>query len=100
MEKVTIRSCQKEDTAAVMKLFRLNTPEYFSEDEEEDLKHYLEGEIEAYYVMEINSLVVGSGGINFSNDRTIGIISWDIIHPHFQNKRLGRLLLAYRLKKL
>ena len=30
--------------------------------------------------------VVGCGGINFAENKTIGKISWDIIHPDFQGK--------------
>ena len=44
--------------------------------------------------------VVGGGGINFAENKTIGKISWDIIHPDFQGKSLGTKLLKYRIEVL
>ena len=44
--------------------------------------------------------VVGRGGINFAENKTIGKISWDIIHPDFQGKSLGTKLLKYRIEVL
>ena len=61
---------------------------------------YLENEIQYYFVAEINGQVVGGGGINFSGDETVGKISWDFIHPDFQGKSLGSLLLKHRIEKL
>ena len=43
---------------------------------------------------------VGCGGINFADDKTVGKISWDIIHPDYQGKSLGKQLLEYRIDKL
>ena len=83
-----------------MNLLRLNTPQYFSVEEENDLVYYLENEIEYYFVLEFNKRIVGSGGYNFSGDKATGIISWDILHPDFQGKSLGSTLLNYRIEKL
>lgn len=44
--------------------------------------------------------LVGCGGINFSDNRMTGKISWDILHPEYQGKSLGTYLLEYRIKKL
>ena len=60
----------------------------------------MNNEIDYYYVIEINQQIVGSGGINFKNNNSTGVISWDLIDPDFQGKSLGSLLLNYRLKKL
>jgi ribosomal-protein-alanine N-acetyltransferase len=100
MDNHIIREYKNEDKEAVMNIFRLNTPLYFSADEEGDLLNYLEKQIELYYVIEINSKVVGSGGINFSDDKKTGIISWDILHPDFQGRSLGSALLKHRIEKL
>lgn len=95
-----IREYKAQDKEAVLNLLRLNTPKSFSAEEESDLVYYLENEIEFYFVLEVDGKVVGSGGINFSNGKTTGVISWDILHPSFQGKLLGSALLNYRLKKL
>jgi ribosomal-protein-alanine N-acetyltransferase len=97
---VLIRDYQPKDKAKILHLLRLNTPQYFAPAEENDLVFYLENEIEHYFVLEYANAIIGCGGINFSEDKTRGKISWDIMHPDFQGKSLGRLLLDYRLEKL
>lgn len=99
-KEIIIRPYTPEDKIAVLGLIRLNTPKYFSKEEETDLAHYLDFEIEEYFVIQIDQIVVGSGGINFEEDKTTGIISWDIIHPEYQGKSLGGQLLQYRIDRL
>lgn len=96
----TIREYKKSDKEFVLNLLKLNTPNYFSPEEEKEFIFYLENEIDSYFVVEINNEIVGSGGINFSDDKTTGKISWDIIHPNFQGKMIGSKLLNYRIEKL
>jgi [ribosomal protein S18]-alanine N-acetyltransferase len=99
-DKISIRNLSETDKAAVLELFSLNTPKYFSPEEKNDLIYYLENEIEQYFVMVMENELVGCGGINFSDDKTVGIISWDMIHPLYQGKSLGGVLLDYRIKYL
>lgn len=95
--KVLIKEYKDSDKVEVVNLLKLNTPAYFSPKEEKDLIYYLDNEIEKYYVIEVDKQIVGCGGINFENDKTTGIISWDILHPGFQKKAIGTLLLKYRI---
>jgi N-acetylglutamate synthase-like GNAT family acetyltransferase len=97
---ITIREFETKDKNEVIDLIRLNTPQYFAVDEEEDLKKYLETERELYYVLLNDQKIVGCGGINFADNNTIGKISWDILHPEYQGKSLGTKLLKHRLDKL
>jgi [ribosomal protein S18]-alanine N-acetyltransferase len=99
-EKVIIREYIKQDREMVLDLFRLNAPKYFAPEEETDLAFYLDHEIEFYFVLELDKVIVGCGGFNFSEDKTNGIISWDILHPDFQGRSLGRNLLNYRIERL
>lgn len=94
---LTIREYQTTDKDAVMELIKQNTPKYFAPEEAADLSNYLDNEIELYYVLVLYDKIVGCGGINFANDKTIGKISWDIIHPGYQGKSLGKQLLKYRV---
>lgn len=89
---ITIREYETKDKNAVINLIRLNTPEYFATNEKEDLKRYLENEIELYFVLIYDNKIVGCGGINFTDGKTIGKISWDIFHPDYQGKSLGTKL--------
>ena len=97
---ITIREYKSIDKSSVMNLIRLNTPEYFAPEEENDFSNYLDNEKELYYVLLFNEKIVGCGGINFAENKTIGKISWDILHPEYQGKSLGTRLLEYRIEKL
>jgi len=97
---ITIRAYTNHDKESILNLFQLNTPEYFSPEEEKDLLNYLENEIDLYFVLEFDQKIVGSGGINFSEDETHAKISWDFLHPDFQRKSLGTKLLKHRLDAL
>lgn len=97
---ITIREYRIQDREKIIDLFKLNTPKYFSPEEEDDLRKYLENEIEHYYVIEVDGKVVGSGGINIAEDSATGKLSWDLIHPHYQGRGLGTILLKYRIERL
>lgn len=99
-EKISIREYKNSDKELVLNLLRVNTPLYFSYDEEKDLVWYLDNEIEKYYVITYEGRIAGCGGFNFSGDPTAGKISWDIFHPEFRGKGLGTYLLKYRIEKL
>ena len=95
-----IREYKSIDKNAVLELIRLNIPKYFASSEEDDFSRYLDSEIELYYVLFFDKKLVGCGGINFSDNRMTGKISWDILHPEYQGKSLGTYLLEYRITKL
>ncbi|WP_307997103.1 GNAT family N-acetyltransferase [uncultured Bacteroides sp.] len=98
--ETTIREYQPTDKNTVIDLIRQNTPAYFAQEEEADFSNYLDSERELYFVLLFNNEIVGCGGINFTEDKTCGKISWDIIHPQHQGKSLGTQLLKYRIEKL
>ena len=95
-----IREYRETDKNAVIDLIRQNTPEYFALEEEADFSNYLDSERELYFVLLLNKEIVGCGGINFTDDKTTGKISWDIMHPDYQGKSLGKKLLRYRIEVL
>ena len=97
---ITIREYQTNDKNDVINLIKLNTPKFFAPEEEDDLKKYLETERELYFVLLYDKKIVGCGGINFTDDKSIGKISWDIFHPDYQGKHLGTQLLNYGIEKL
>lgn len=97
LEGVFIREFTQEDKNIVLDLFRLNTPTFFSADEEEDLFFYLDHEIEKYFVVLLDEKLVGCGGINFKENGEIGMLSWDFLHPHFQRRGVGTALLNHRI---
>ena len=100
IQTISIREYKLSDKESIVDLFRLNTPKYFALEEEKELDNYLTNELEYYCVATINNRVIGCGGINFEDNKTIGYISWDIIHPDFQGKGIGKTILKHRIEKL
>ncbi len=99
-EELMIREYATPDKSKLLEILALNVPEYFHESEVADFSDYLDCEVEKYFVLEVNGEIMGSGGINFENNRKTGKISWDIIHTNFQGLGLGTKLLKYRLNIL
>ena len=99
-DQIIIRHYKPEDKLFLLNLINLNTPKYFAVNEKVDFEHYLENERELYFVLIVETEIVGCGGINFEEEESIGIISWDMIHPEFHGKGLGKQLLDYRLSEL
>jgi [ribosomal protein S18]-alanine N-acetyltransferase len=97
---ISIREFEVNDTKEIIDLFRLNVPKFFAKEEEKDLIQYLENDTELYYILLFDGKIVGSGGIYFENELKIRIISWDIIHPDFQGKKLNSQLLKHRIEKM
>ncbi|MNK10966.1 N-acetylglutamate synthase [compost metagenome] len=97
---MTIRKYTPADDAQLIKLLRLNTPKYFAEAEEADLIDYLANHIDHYYVVEIDTIIMGCGGFNISKDGKNAGISWDLIHPDAQGKGVGSALTKFRLERI
>lgn len=93
-----IRPYQSADKAEVIKLLRLNTPQYFDPTEEKDYEHYLENELESYFVAEMDDRLIGAGGINYFREEKTARISWDLIHPDYQGRGIGLRLLKHRIE--
>jgi ribosomal protein S18 acetylase RimI-like enzyme len=95
-----IRLYTPEDKDALIGLLRLNTPQYFDKSEERDFVEYLEEQVEDYFVVEENKQIIGSGGINYMTEAKLARISWDIIHPDFQGKGIGKKLTLHRIDQI
>jgi ribosomal-protein-alanine N-acetyltransferase len=95
-----IRPYNHQDKGKLIELLQLNTPAYFDPIEEKDFVYYLDNHSGNYFVVEEDDSILGSGGFNFSEDRKMVRISWDIIHPAAQGKGLGSKLTKYRIDKI
>jgi ribosomal-protein-alanine N-acetyltransferase len=94
---MTIRPYTPADDESIIQHLRLNTPQYFAPEEEQDLRDYFANYIDRYFVIKDTGKVIGSGGINFSKDGKNAVLSWDIIHPDYQGKGIGSQLTQHRL---
>lgn len=98
--EMTIREFRPSDLEAILHLFRLNTPRYFSITEEKDLLDYLEHHAAHFFIVESSGVVAGCGGYNLFPEEADARISWDIFHPAYQGRGLGSALVRYRLERL
>lgn len=94
---VVIRAYEVRDREIVLSVMQENIPAYFAQDEMEDLKYYLDFEIEQYFVLEAEGKIVACGGVNLEVEERRGVISWDIVLPSEQGKGYGRKLLEHRI---
>lgn len=97
---MTIRPYTPKDKSAILNLLALNTPDYFDPSEQKDLIHYLDQEIEDYFVIEEFNEIIGSGGINYFPSERLARIAWDFVNPSQQGKGVGSLLTKHRLTHL
>jgi N-acetylglutamate synthase-like GNAT family acetyltransferase len=97
---MVVRKFEQADTSQVLELLNLNIPESFAETELKDFEYYLKFELEHYFVICIDETLVACGGINSKGTTDQAWLSWDIVHPSFQGKGIGRLLVSHRLNYL
>ncbi|SEA20432.1 GNAT family N-acetyltransferase [Psychroflexus halocasei] len=95
-----IRKYLNSDKPKIIELLRKNTPQYFDSSEEKDFEYYLDNEIEDYFVCEVNSEIIGAGGINYFTEQNLARISWDMIDPNSQGNGIGKKLTQYRINHL
>lgn len=100
MQSSQIRAYQPEDKNQLLDLLALNIPRYFAHSELDDFAEYLQNHLECYYVIEIDGRIVGSGGINYFPAEKTARLSWDVIHPDYQNRGLGKVLTLHRIDEI
>jgi len=93
-----IRKFEERDITHLLDLMKLHVPASFAETEIQDFENYLKFEIEDYFVIQDHELIVACGGINFKGTTDQAWLSWDIVHPNFQSKGLGSMLLNHRIE--
>lgn len=92
-----IRPYHPKDKDFLIDLMKLNVPRYFDESEIQEYIHYLENEIEEYFVIEEQGDIIGFGGINYFPQEGIARLAWDAVHPGYQAQGLGRQLVQHRI---
>jgi [ribosomal protein S18]-alanine N-acetyltransferase len=95
-----IRPYTRSDKPALIALLKLNIPKYFAEAEEADFVEYLEQHLEDYFVVEEAGVIVGAGGINYFPNEKLARLSWDVVHPSYQGKGIGRGLTQHRINHI
>ncbi len=108
---MNIRKYSKKDHMACMEIIKINTPDYFGEDEiplfkdwlvaqEEGKLAYSVSEKEFYFVLEENNRVIGCAGYLLVKNSTKIYLSWGMVHRQFQKLGYGKKLLEYRFDSI
>lgn len=92
-----IRPYTHQDRNPVIALLQMNIPQYFAPSEESDFIEYLDQELEDYFVVEDQGQIIGCGGVNYLPEAAQARISWDMIHPDFQGRGIGKKLTLHRI---
>ncbi|MEQ9593652.1 MAG: GNAT family N-acetyltransferase [Cyclobacteriaceae bacterium] len=96
----SIRPYKDADRDEVLRVFRMNIPEFFDPNEEEDLTNYLREFSSTYFVMLDGDKIIGCGGHHFEKDGTTGRLSWDFFDPNYKGKGLGRAMISHCLEEI
>lgn len=96
---MNIRLYKPEDLDGVVGIFRSNIPKYFTPAEEAGLYEFLATESSlAYYVVEIEGEVVGSGGIAYNDiDPPTVSLCWGMVRADHLGTGLGKKLTEFRI---
>ena len=96
---MTIRPYTPADLEEVVAVFRSNIPKYFLPDEEPGLHDFLSKYSGDYYVIELDSEVVGSGGIAWNDleDPTVSLC-WGMVRRDHLSTGLGKKLTEFRIQ--
>ncbi|MDR0230094.1 MAG: GNAT family N-acetyltransferase [Flavobacteriaceae bacterium] len=97
---IQIKPYNDHDEQALLAIIQLNVPTYFAQEEVEDLREYLRHHIDMYFTVFDNDTIIGGGGINRTKETKLGALSWAFLHPDYQQKGIGGLLLEHRLNIL
>ena len=98
-QDIEFRQYAPEDAPAVIGIFRSNIPKYFSKEEEQGLRDFLESDLaQHYYLIQKDGEVLGAGGIGL-NDRQPPTVSlcWGMVHKDHLGAGLGKELTQFRI---
>ena len=75
-----------------IELFDLNCPEFFASIEKNDYIEFLNQTKEGYVTIHHDSILIGAYGVHKISSESASQ-SWTLIHPKYQNKGIGRLIM-------
>ena len=108
---MNIRYYKKQDKAACLGIFDSNCPQYFDPSERAMFDRWLDHQhgdynyqsptyknsiCDAYYVLEANGSILGSGGFYVNEEAKEVRLAWGMIHTEYHNKGYGTALFLHR----
>ena len=97
--KVTFRPYQPEDFECCLAIYRKNEPGRFPADVLDQFGEYLKDQGNAFIVAELESRVVGFGGLTLAGEN-VGVLVFGMLKPEFQCQRIGSTLIMLRLLQI
>lgn len=85
-----IRPYVSTDREALINIFKLNTPEFFDPKEIADFEAYLDEFADTYFTTELEGKIVGGTGYCYSENNTVGHVTWILFHPNTKGMGLGK----------
>lgn len=96
-ESVQFRAYVPSDIEGVANLLRSNIPKYFTADEEDGLRSFLdEYGANDYYVLERDGHIAAAGGIALNEDDTVSLC-WGMVRNDLLGTGLGKALTQFRI---
>ncbi|MEB8330785.1 GNAT family N-acetyltransferase [Flavobacteriaceae bacterium KMM 6897] len=93
-----IRPFKPDDKESLLRIFRLNVPEFFDKKEIKDFAEYLNQNTETYLTVEVDNTIVGGTGYYVNEDDNSGRISWIFFDPSYAGKGLGKQSVEHCMK--
>jgi N-acetylglutamate synthase-like GNAT family acetyltransferase len=108
--EITIREYIEQDKSSCLAAFKSNVPLYFTEEETEDFKHFLQ-RLEHYlqhqqhrntyfFVVVYDQKVIGCGGFGDKENKHVISLAWGLIHKDYHKRGFGKKLLLFRLEQI
>lgn len=102
---MTIRPYTAADKPACLDAFHSNMPQFFAAEELKDFEQWLDiqaqrdlaDKSECYYVIEVNTQVIGCGGYYVRPDQATAVMTWGMLHRQHHKQGWGRQLFQYRV---
>ena len=100
IQDVIFRKYSFSDKHDVLKIFDLNSPEYFGLNEREYFIEYLDNLPGEYFVIENNGIIIGCGGITEKKGNNEVHLSWGMLNPEFHRKGIGKRFAEFRINRI
>jgi N-acetylglutamate synthase-like GNAT family acetyltransferase len=96
---VRFRPYEKRDFDPCLEIYRKNETGRFPKGHLSEFTEYLDKDPKSFIVAELDSRVVGYGGINLIGPN-VALLCYGIVHPEFQRQRIGATLVLLRITQL
>ncbi len=95
-----IRPYTSTDKEELLRIFALNTPQFFDKKEVQDFEAYLQENASTYLTIEVDNRIVGGIGYYVNKNDKSGRITWIFFDPDYAGRGLGKQAVQYCLEQL